>query len=298
MLYVEQQSQSRIAGSRSREELLLDIVIDMNKRLPLPFNLELARYKYPVQYEESMNSVLVQEMVRFNCLTDVIRASLATLQKALKGLVVMSSDIETLAKNMFTSKMPVLWAPVSYPTMKPLSSYFNDLIDRLNMLQSWMDNGPSVKFWLSGFFFTHAFLTGVLQNFARKYRIPIDTICFEFICLPEQGDHEKRPEDGVYIYGMFLEGARWDNEHMMLAESFDKVLHSNAPMLWLLPTEMSKKRVQACYMCPLYRTTERRGVLATTGHSSNFVFNVELPTKASPDHWICRGVAMLLSLSD
>jgi dynein heavy chain len=153
----------------------------------------------------------------------VIRASLATLQKALKGLVVMSSDIETLAKNMFTSKMPVLWAPVSYPTMKPLSSYFNDLMDRLNMLQSWMDNGPSVKFWLSGFFFTHAFLTGVLQNFARKYRIPIDTICFEFICLPEQGDHEKRPEDGVYIYGMFLEGARWDNEHMMLAESFDKV---------------------------------------------------------------------------
>ncbi|KAH9558616.1 hypothetical protein CY35_06G017100 [Sphagnum magellanicum] len=230
--------------------------------------------------------------------TLVIRASLATLQKALKGLVVMSSDIETLAKNMFTSKMPVLWAPVSYPTMKPLSSYFNDLMDRLNMLQSWMDNGPSVKFWLSGFFFTHAFLTGVLQNFARKYRIPIDTICFEFICLPEQGDHEKRPEDGVYIYGMFLEGARWDNEHMMLAESFDKVLHSNAPMLWLLPTEMSKKRVQACYMCPLYRTTERRGVLATTGHSSNFVFNVELPTKASPDHWICRGVAMLLSLSD
>ncbi|CAM6076097.1 unnamed protein product [Sphagnum tenellum] len=264
------QSQSRIAGGRSREELLLDIVMDMNKRLPPPFNLELARYKYPVQYEESMNSVLVQEMVRFNCLTDVIRASLATLQKALKGLVVMSSDIETLAKNMFTSKMPVLWAPVSYPTMKPLSSYFNDLMDRLNMLQSWMDNGPT----------------------------PIDTICFEFICLPEQGDHEKRPEDGVYIYGMFLEGARWDNEHMMLAESFDKVLHSNAPMLWLLPTEMSKKIVQACYMCPLYRTTERRGVLATTGHSSNFVFNVELPTKASPDHWICRGVAMLLSLSD
>ncbi|CAK9228319.1 unnamed protein product [Sphagnum troendelagicum] len=243
------QSQSRIAGGRSREELLLDIVMDMNKRLPPPFNLELARYKYPVQYEESMNSVLVQEMVRFNCLTDVIRASLATLQKALKGLVVMSSDIETLAKNMFTSKMPVLWAPVSYPTMKPLSSYFNDLMDRLNMLQ-------------------------------------------------KQGDHEKRPEDGVYIYGMFLEGARWDNEHMMLAESFDKVLHSNAPMLWLLPTEMSKKIVQACYMCPLYRTTERRGVLATTGHSSNFVFNVELPTKASPDHWICRGVAMLLSLSD
>ncbi len=86
-----------------------------------------------------------------------------------------------------------------------------------------MDNGPSMKFWLSGFFFTDAFIRGVLQNFARKYRIPIDTICFDFIRLPEQGDHEKIPEDGLYIYGMFLEGAHWDNEHMMLAKSFDKI---------------------------------------------------------------------------
>jgi dynein heavy chain len=71
VLYVEQQSKSRIVGGRSREELLLDIVVDMNNRLPPPFNLELARYKYLVQYEESMNSVLVQELVRFNHLTDV-----------------------------------------------------------------------------------------------------------------------------------------------------------------------------------------------------------------------------------
>jgi dynein heavy chain len=51
-------------------------------------------------------------------------------------------------------------------------------------------------------------------------------------------------------------------------------------------------------MCPLYRTSERRGVLATTGHSSNFVFNCELPTILDPDHWVRRGVAMLLSLDD
>jgi dynein heavy chain len=132
----------------------------------------------------------------------VISASLATLQKAPKGLVVISSDIDIVAKNMFASNMPVLWAPVSYPRMKPLSGYFSDLAQHATKL-----DGPSMKFWFSDFFITHAFFTRVLQKFASKYIIPIDTICFEFICLPEQGDHEKIPEDGMYIYGMFLEGA-------------------------------------------------------------------------------------------
>lgn len=105
------------------------------------------------------------------------------------------------------------------------------------------------------------------------------------------------PEDGIYIDGLWLEGARWDSGKGCLAESEPDVMASPLPVVHFKPAANYAPPAGE-YSCPLYKTSARAGVLSTTGCSTNFVLCVSLPCPpgSSVDAWVLQGVALLCQL--
>uniref|UniRef100_A0A8C5ZKT2 Dynein axonemal heavy chain 1 n=1 Tax=Marmota marmota marmota TaxID=9994 RepID=A0A8C5ZKT2_MARMA len=294
---IQLQPKSSSVGGQGREEIVEDTAKNILLQVPDPINLQSVVAKYPVLYEESMNTVLVQEVIRYNRLLQVITQTLQDLLKALKGLVVMSSQLELMAASLYNNSVPEFWNAKAYPSLKPLASWVMDLLQRLDFLKSWIQGGIPAVFWISGFFFPQAFLTGTLQNFARKFVISIDTISFDFKVMDlSPSELKERPQVGCYIHGLFLEGARWDPLDFQLTESRPKELYTEMAVIWLLPTPNRKVQNQDFYLCPIYKTLTRAGTLSTTGHSTNYVIAVEIPSDQPQRHWIKRGVALLCAL--
>ncbi|XP_068083916.1 dynein axonemal heavy chain 6 [Anabrus simplex] len=263
----------------------------------------------------SLTTVLLQEVDRYNKLLALLHFSLQNLQKAIKGLVVMSEAFEEVYTALLNNQVPKMWSNISYPSLKSLGSWIRDLELRLDFISVWLKCGPPVSFWLSGFFFPQGFLTGTLQTHARKYDLPIDQLSFDFEVQKVLLDQEeiqtahraaegvelygglKPPADGVLVHGLFLDAACWDFQTMNLGDPKPGELNPPFPAMQMTPvTERNYSGIR--YTAPLYKTAIRAGVLSTTGHSTNFVIAVLLPSIKEQSYWILRGTALLSQITD
>nr|XP_024214753.1 dynein heavy chain 6, axonemal-like [Halyomorpha halys] len=265
----------------------------------------------------SLTTVLVQEVDRFNKMLRSMHSSINDLKKAIKGFVVMSDALEEVYTAFMSNMVPKLWGKCSYPSLKTLGSWIRDLELRIDFIQMWVTAGSPSSFWISGFFFPQGFMTGVLQTYSRKYDFPIDELKIDFtvqnITLVQEEIYQyhqstgkdtsepykqiAEPGDGIHVHGLFLDAARFDTESMLLADPFQGELNPPLPVLTLLPISMPPSKINR-YECPLYKTSVRAGVLSTTGHSTNFVIAVLLPTDKDGSYWIMKGTALLTQITD
>lgn len=143
-------------------------------------------------------------------------------------------------------------------------------------------------------------MTASLQTFARKHMEAIDSLSFEFEVLKTEPEEiTESPEDGVIVYGLYMEGARFDQELGLIVESKPGKMYDLLPAMHFKPVA-NHKQAPNTYACPVYKTAVRKGVLSTTGMSTNYVLPIELPISAddSEQKWILAGVAALCNLTD
>ncbi|GMH41208.1 hypothetical protein BSKO_09118 [Bryopsis sp. KO-2023] len=288
------QPQTSNGGSGiSKEDVVYSIAQDLLEQTPRAFNLEEVM-KAKADDPSALHVVLFQEIERYNILLVTVRKSCEELLKGIKGLVVMSADLDMVFDALNNARVPAAWLK-AYPSLKPLGPWTRDLLQRIEQLALWVEDAYPRVYWLSGFTYPTGFLTAVLQTTARRNSIPIDTLSFEFqiVNLDEQ-EIMQAPKEGVYIKGMYLEGAGWDSENGCLCEPQPMELYVPMPIVLFRPVENKKRSQKGIYVCPLYMYPIRTG----SRERPSFMIFVDLKSgSADPDHWIMRGTALLLSLA-
>ena len=240
-------------------------------------------------------TVLTQEMQRYNGLMIKVRNGLADVRLGIKGLVVMSAELDEIFQKMLVGLVPPAWMQ-AYPSLKPLASWSRDLVMRWSQLMGWIENGPPKVFWLTGFTYPTGFLTALLQTTARSNNVSIDTLAWEFpILTVEEKDVTGRPKEGAYIKGLFLEGAGWSYDNSCLCEPEPMELIYSMPMIHFKPIEAKKSKAKGVYQCPAYLYPLRTG--SRERHS--FMLAIDIKSgSVEPEVWTKRGTAILLALAE
>ncbi len=191
---------------------------------------------------------------------------------------------------LYDARVPATWTKVSWPAMT-LGLWFTEVLQRTQQYTAWLNEGRPLVYWLSGFFNPQGFLTAIRQEITRAHNgWALDSVKLQSEVMKQmKEDINAQPAEGVYIHGLFIEGAGWDRKNIRLTESQPKVIYSLMPVIHVSATNSTDEGDPRLYRCPVYKRPRRT--------DQNYIFDVELKTTQNPDYWIMRGVALLAATS-
>ncbi|KAL0485018.1 dynein heavy chain [Acrasis kona] len=245
--------------------------------------------------KSSLNVFLGQEIDRLQRLITVTRKTLQELILAIDGTIIMSAELQDALNNLYDGRVPTKWVKLSWEATT-IGLWFTELLGRRDQLFFWLTKERPRSFWLTGFYNPQGFLTAVKQEVTRAHSgwALDDVVEKTEVTKYENKDDVGKCEEGVYIHGLFLEGAAWDRKNARLVESQPKVLFVPLPVLHVTAINAAQPDNKTKYKCPVYRNKKRNDI--------TYIFSVDLNCTTAADtktaneakaKWKLRGVALL-----
>ncbi|XP_053294795.1 dynein axonemal heavy chain 11 [Pleuronectes platessa] len=287
---LELQSPDAVMGegaSQTLEEKVKTILDEVLEKLPEEYNMSDITSKTAERSPYIL--VCFQECERMNMLISEIRRSLKELDLGLRGELAISSEMEKLQAALFFDNVPDTWTKLAYPSIYSLAIWYNDVLQRCKELDTWtQDLSLPCVVWLSGLFNPQSFLTAVMQSLARKNEWPLDKVNLTVDVTKKFKEEFNQPaREGAYVYGLYMEGARWDIQSGVITEARLKELTPSMPVISVRAVPNDRHETRNIYACPLYKTKIR---------GPTYVWTFSLKTKERPAKWVLAGVALLLSV--
>ncbi|KAB0801458.1 hypothetical protein PPYR_05812 [Photinus pyralis] len=277
-------------GGETRESIVYSLANDMLDKLPQEYNsFEVKDALQRMGPLLPINIFLRQEIDRIQKVIKQVRSTLTDLKLAIDGTIVMSNDLRKALDSMYDARIPDCWLKVSWESAT-LGFWYTELLERDGQFRTWCNNGKPYVFWMTGFFNPQGFLTAMRQDVTRAHKgWALDSVVLQnLITRYNKDDIKEAPAEGVYIHGLFLEGASLDRRTGKLIESKPKVLYELMPVIYIYAINTTAGKDPKLYECPIYRKPQRT--------DQKYVGSIDFETDYNARHWTLRGVALLCDI--
>eukprot|EP00667_Euglena_gracilis_P002519 EG_transcript_2519 len=265
------------AGGLTREEQAVATADDLLKKVPPAWSRDwLADALQRIGHRQPLNIFCGQEIDRLRVVLLLIRRTLLDLKLAVAGTIVMSTELQEALDHLYDSRVPPRWVRVSWPSPN-LGLWFQEVLRRHEQLNDWVIHDRPCKYWLTGFFNPQGFLTCVRQEVCRAHAKDgwsLDAMETKSeVQRVEKHEVDKPPPEGVFIFGMFLEGCSWDKSRQKMKEAAPKEMFKELPVVHITGVEsgfrqQKKKGELSKFRCPVYKYPTRNDL--------NWIFDCDL----------------------
>jgi len=286
------------SGGGNKEDKVKEVLQEIVAGLREEFNM--VEIKLRVKEKGAPYVVfLLQELERMNLILSTMMTQLTELELGLSGALNISDAMDALINALYINQVPPAWlkicgqiGPTGTYNRKNLSSWWADLQLRWKQLEDWSAPSKPIEVcppsvWIPGTFNPMGYVTACMQVTSRLKNFSLDSmrVQMDVTSFADSSAIESQPEEGTYVHGLFMEGARWDMEENCIAESRPKELYPTMPVIHIIAVTVDEVKTEGFYTCPIFTTTIR---------GPTFVFAGPLRTTCNPHKWILAGVALVM----